>query len=170
MKRIILVDLDNSIANVNGELQKRGYSTDVYPSPIPSCIFNDESIYRNARPIGSVIDTIKELNREGQDMFLFFTARSSEKHIHVTTQEWLVKNTPFTFPMFYTKGIPKGNLIKSIYSFKTMRDYEWVVLDDAPHEIMSYLNLKNEANIKMDFYIPDWSYNRHIDFGKRIAV
>lgn len=168
MKRIILVDVDNCIANVNSELQKKGYRTDVYPSPIPPNVFECGSIFRDAKPITNVINHIENIKVKGRDLIVFITARPNKSHIRKITREWIIKHTPFEPFTLYTNGVYKGKVIKKLYTTSIMRDYDWVVIDDAPHEIMSYVSLKKEANINMDIYIPEWSYNCHINVGAKI--
>src|SRR5690625_3209266 len=170
MERIIVIDIDNCIANVNKELHERGYRIDVYPSPIPNNVLEDGSIFKEADPIHSVIEKVESIYRKDKDMCLFVSARSGEKHIHKITQEWILTNTSFVFPMLYTKGILKGSVILKVLSNLATRDYDWVVFEDSPHEIMSYLNMKDNLNLNMDFYIPDWKYNNHINLGERIIL
>lgn len=69
MTRVIIIDIDNCIANVNKELKKRGYRTDVYPSPVPSRMFDDGSIFQYAEPMESVIKFIKEMINDKKDMY-----------------------------------------------------------------------------------------------------
>lgn len=59
MSRIVIVDIDNCIANVNKALKDKGYRTDIYPSPVPSRLFDDGSIFKNAEPMKSVIENIE---------------------------------------------------------------------------------------------------------------
>ncbi|RKJ09201.1 hypothetical protein D7X33_49810, partial [Butyricicoccus sp. 1XD8-22] len=125
---------------------------------------------KEAEPIQSVIELVNEFETSGDFISIFITARSSAADVHKLTQEWIVKNTSFEIPLLYTNGIPKGDAIGSIFTDKMIREHEWFIIDDAPHEIMNYLNLKEKLDLKMSFYIPDWSYNRHIDFGQRVQL
>lgn len=166
MKRIVITDIDNTIANVNKELENKGYRTDIYPSPVPLHLFNDGSVFREAEPMEYVIKFIEQMIDDKQDMCVFLTSRD-RKHISVT-REWIKKHTPFTFPIYFTGGVPKGEVLRKLFSDKIIREYGWVVFEDSPHEIMSYLALKNEVNVDMKFYIPSWKYNNHINIGKKI--
>lgn len=171
MRKVLLVDIDNCIANTNEELQKMGYRTDIYPAPIPLSVFEDGSIFKNPKPMNNVINTIEKIYVKGKDICIFFTARSDNDHIHKITQEWIVKNTNLEYPVYYTMGYPKGKVLKSFFQYfgdELLGKYDFVVFDDSPHEIMSYINIQKEMNINMDFYIPDWEYNSHIDIGRRI--
>ena len=65
MSRIVVVDIDNCIANVNKALKDKGYRTDIYPSPVPSRLFDDGSIFKNAEPMKSVIENIEGIIDNG---------------------------------------------------------------------------------------------------------
>ncbi|EAC6444033.1 hypothetical protein EPB42_15505, partial [Listeria monocytogenes] len=164
MSRIVIVDIDNCIANVNKALKDKGYRTDIYPSPVPSRLFDDGSIFKNAEPMKSVIENIEGIIDDKKDMCMFLTSRPNKKHISSEiTRQWINEHTPFTFPFYFTDGVPKGEVIRKVFSDKAIREYEWIIFDDSPHEIISYLNLKNDINVDMEIYIPAWEYNSHID-------
>lgn len=162
-KKVMLVDIDNTLANINKELRKQGINTNVYPSPVPKDIWKDGTIYKDAKPILPIVNWVKRLSASKNNVLLYITSRPPEtKGI---TEKWLSKHIGISEPVFYTEGMPKGEAIKYYFGENAMREIEWVAIDDAPHEIMSYLNL----GIK-EIFAPDWPYNRHIDDVYRLIT
>lgn len=165
MRNIVLIDMDNTMANVNRELQKKGYITDVYPSPVPKGVFEDGSIFREAKPIQPVIDVIRALKKDKGNHFIYITARSSKEKIHKITREWIDNLVGLSFPILYTNGLSKGKVLKEKLGKDWIKKYNWTIFEDAPHEIISYQSLP----VDITFYIPEWKYNAHIDVGQKIA-
>ncbi len=151
MQRIIFVDICNSLADVNSELKKRGYRTDIYPSPIPKEAFT-EQLFMDAQPIRSVIELVQKL--EAQDYSLVYLTARPVKFRSVTL-DWLKKYGLPKAPMLHSNERLKGEFVKN---------YSHVVgaIEDSPHEIKSYLEVAPDMKI----IVPDWEYNRHIDLEK----
>lgn len=151
-KEILFVYICNTLANINEQLKKRGVRVDIYPSPVPSDLFNDTVIFKEARPIIPVINKVKELAKEFA--LIYLTARSTK--IKVLNENWLISNGLPPAPIIYTNGRRKGE-------FFTSKVYG--IVEDAPNEIQSVLAHRSDVEI----FIPDWPYNRHF-FGNRIML
>ncbi|MDN8693669.1 hypothetical protein Q0N28_12495 [Staphylococcus aureus] len=81
MSRIVIVDIDNCIANVNKALKDKGDRTDIYPSPVPSRLFDDGSIFKNAEPMKSVIENIEGIIDDKKDMCMLGSYQQNAENI-----------------------------------------------------------------------------------------
>lgn len=161
MPKTVIVDIDNCIANINRELKKLGYWTDLYPSPIPTDIFIDGSLFSNALPMVSVIKKIEEMVKGNSTTFL--TARSDSENIKNITTKWIKEHTHFDFPILFRGGISKGYVMELEILDKVSLKGEIVIFEDSSHETMSYLNMKKKYDLNMTIYVPEWEYNKHIE-------
>lgn len=155
MKKILLVDLDNTLANTNGQLKKMGIDTGSYPAPVPEEIWNDGRIFLNAEPILPVISFVMAMHWFRYNI-LYLTARP--EHTQWATEIWLFKNGLPDAPIFHTQGKPKGEVVSSFSNV-------WGAVEDSPNEITSLRSVKRNLEI----FIPDWPYNRGVK-GKRIKT
>lgn len=163
MSKIVICDIDNTVANVNQELEKRGYRTDVYPSPIPQEVLHDPDIYMEAEPIYPVIEKLKSFHANNFNI-VYLTARNYL--LKGITRLWLEKHKLTSREIKMTGGRPKGEFLLELFDTMSWDIREIVVIDDAPHEIKSYLSVMPDVSL----YIPDWEYNRHIRDGERIKI
>jgi hypothetical protein len=155
MREILFCDVCNTIANVNKELEKRGFRTDIYPSPIDKEVWKDNRIFIDAEPIWSVIELLRELSTSYDIIYL--TARPTS--LNKLTSDWLCRYGLPGCPIVHTNGLLKGAF---------MRPGVYGIIEDSPHEISSVL----QACPNSALYVPDWIYNRHIepDKGQRISL
>jgi hypothetical protein len=158
MRKTWLIDICNSLADLNTELEKRGFRTDIYPAPSPKEIWQDMSIYSTARPIWNIIRLVKKL-AETSDI-IYLTARPVEAR--EVTLEWLEKYGLPKAPLIHTNGRLKGEFVRAFQPDLAIAG----AIEDAPHEIASYLQAKPD----MELLVPDWGYNAHIKDGKRIDL
>jgi hypothetical protein len=90
------VDICNSLANVNLELQNRGFDTSIYPSPVPIKTWSELDIFRSAKLIEPVAKLVHQLHEDGYTI-IYLTARPRE--LEKVTIEWLT-----------TYGLPEAPL------------------------------------------------------------
>lgn len=155
---LVIVDICNTLANVNEQLNKRGYRTDSFPCEAPPQIWNDERIFREAEPIRPILYFVRRLSEVATIVYL--TARPQK--FHEVTEDWLKRYNAPSAPTFYTEGRTKGEIVKNI-----LRDADQnvIVFEDSPAEIESILELMPDVSL----FIPDWDYNRHIK-GNRLDI
>lgn len=146
-KKVFFVDICNTIANVNEQLNLRGFQTDVYPSPIPAEAFTDE-LFRQAKPIWTVINLVKRLVDQGYSL-VYLTARS--ENIREVTLEWLKAYDLPVGPLIHTNGRLKGEIVMELVPV------DWIAgaIEDSPHEIVGYV----EAIPGIRLLVPEWTHN-----------
>lgn len=154
---VVIVDICNTLANVNDQLAMRGYKTDSYPSILPCNIWDDERIFTEAAPIEPVIYFVRRLAEVAE--IVYMTARPKE--LQRVTMEWLRKHCAPEAPIVFTEGQLKGNVIQSMVGHESRSP---IVFEDSPHEIKSIVSVMPGINL----FIPDWLYNRHLA-GNRIS-
>lgn len=163
-RTLFVIDIDNTLANTNQALKNLGYNVDIYPAPLPKNIFNSGTLFEELTPIHSNCTYIKDMiNDETHKQVIFLTARPKTPTIEQVTIDWLIAhdltdtNDP---PLFFTNGKPKGQWLLDHYHI--YHNDNIVVFEDAPHEIVNYLNLSKENNQNLSVYVPRWPYNQHI--------
>jgi hypothetical protein len=156
-KKVLFVDICNSIANVNSQLNLMGYQTDVYPSPVPADVFTEE-LFRAAEPIWPVINVVKRLSERHSIVYL--TARPEK--VRTVTLEWLKAYDLPAGPLVHTNGRLKGEIALELVCA------DWIAgaVEDSPHEIEGYLKLVPG----MQVLVPDWPHNKEITRGIRIPL
>lgn len=155
LNKVVFVDVDNTLADLNTELKEKGYRTDIYPSPIPESVFT-YIFYALAYPILLVIEHVISLYKKG-DEIVYITARLPE--FDSVTKQWLRRHGLPKGTLIHTHGKPKGPLVKEM-GYKVI-----AAIDDSPLEIRSYV----ETFPDIEMYIPEWEYNTHIE-GIKIPV
>ena len=146
-KKVYFVDICNTIANVNEQLNLRGFQTDVYPSPIPPEVFTEE-LFRQAKPIWPIINLVRRL--VDQDNSLVYLTARSEK-VREVTLEWLKAYDLPAGPLIHTNGRLKGEIAIELVHV------EWIAgaFEDSPHELVGYV----QANPGIRLLVPDWPHN-----------
>ncbi|WP_028987559.1 hypothetical protein [Thermicanus aegyptius] len=155
MKKILLVDLDNTLADTNGQLKKMGIDTGSYPAPVPEEVWNDGRIFLNAEPILPVVSFVLAMYGFRNDI-IYLTARP--EHTRWATEIWLYKHGLPDAPILHTEGKPKGEVVRGLTGV-------WGAIEDSPHEITSLRSVKRNLEI----FIPDWPYNRNVK-GNRLKT
>lgn len=159
MQKVFFVDVCNSLADINTELRKRGYRTDIYPGPVPAEVFTYQ-LFADAQPIQPIIELVKSL--VSQDYYLIYLSARLVKFREVTL-EWLEKHGLPKAPLIHTNGRLKGEFAR-VFSLDPRVELVGAI-EDNPHEIRSYLDVVPD----MELYVPAWDYNTHIRANK-IAV
>jgi len=154
MENVIFVDLCNTVADINCELQKLGIDTIQYPAhtqePIDWLL-----LFSKAEPIDPVVSLVKELSREFNIIYL--TARPI--HSIAVSYHWIKKHGLPQAPILHTRGRRKGKFVAH-YGDRVVG-----MIEDSPEEIESVL----EVNPGIELVIPDWNYNRQFK-GKHIEI
>lgn len=156
-KKIFFVDICNTLSDVNGQLNQLGFLTDVYPSPVPKEVFNEE-LFRNAGPIWPVINLVKRLSDRYSIVYL--TARPES--VREVTLEWLKRYALPAGPVIHTNGRVKGEMaIELVHA-------DWIggAIEDSTHEIEGYV--WSIPGIRI--LVPDWPHNQGITNGIRISL
>lgn len=148
-KKLLLVDICNTVANINHELDLLGYDTSVYPNKnIDPTIFN-EDLFRRARPILPVIEKVWTLKNSGLEV-IYLTARP--KAAKDITLWWLKKHR-----------LPEGDILFSNGRLKAEVALDlnlniFGAVEDSPQEVLGYLSKLPQAKV----FMPVWEYNRHL--------
>lgn len=156
MKSYVFVDICNTLADVNAELEKRGIRTDLYPADVPGTIWGDDFVYHDAAPMLPVIERVKHLGKLHELVYL--TARPVSARS--VTLDWLARHRLPLAPLIHTKGKLKADFISAYALTERVSG----VVEDAPHELQAMV----QAIPYLPLYIPDWSYNRHIPATERL--
>ncbi|HHY79084.1 MAG TPA: hypothetical protein GX516_01745 [Thermoanaerobacter sp.] len=140
--KIVAVDIDNSLINVNKELERLGYDINLYPNPELTEDFwtsrEGVDILLNAELISITVNFAASFIKLGAEV-VFVTSRSEE--LKLLTEEWLQKYFP-GFEVYFTKE--KHLLDADIY------------LEDDPQQIQKIISLNKTV------LIPEWPYNRDL--------
>lgn len=146
-KKVFFVDICNTLADINGELSKMGYQTDVYPCLAPAEIYT-ERLFRKAQPIWTCINLVKKLAESHSIVYL--TAR--DEKMREVTQEWLTAYSLPAGPVVHTHSRLKGDIVLELVPA------EWIggAIEDSPQEIEGYR--RTIAGIRL--LIPDWPHNQ----------
>lgn len=145
----IVVDICNTLADVNGIIESYFGKSEKYPDKrIPIDFFEKNLwIFRDAKPIENSAAVLTTLAERLNEDILYLTARPiCSARI---TEEWLTQN-----------GYPKGKLVfcdaKSEYLQKQKLKVS-MIIDDSPFEYVSYLS-NGFYNVKL----LAWKYNEDI--------
>jgi hypothetical protein len=154
VKRIIIADLDNTLADTNAVLAVRGFDISKYPAEVPAGIFEDGGIFSAAKPIRSIVQMLRIIQRQYKAEVVYLTARPKE--LLEVTQEWLNK---FDLPegkVVFTNDKSKGDWIKA---FLLLGYKIEALIEDSPYEIESIRTFISPETL---LYVPVWSYNAHL--------
>lgn len=130
MKKIrIACDICNTLADVNGELEKRGFVREngtYFIAGLDADYFaNNLDVFEKATPFDGAAEKLCNFAKNGFEI-VYLTARP--KVAKTVTKNWLKKN-----------GFPKGKLV---FSNNKPGDFKRLncafAIDDAPHEIKNY--------------------------------
>lgn len=153
MSSLVVVDICNTLANVNNELTKRGVMIgNTYPSSVPSHLWNDTTIFSNAESIDNVCYFVRRLG-ETFDRLVYLTSRPGS--LSEVAEDWLSKQRLPKAPIIYTNGEPKGEYLNQLAS----KEESVVVLEDSPVDILSIKEVRSDILL----FIPQWTYNQHIE-------
>ena len=155
-RKIFFVDIDNTLANVNAQLEQLGIDTSIYPAKVPIELWNAD-IFKYAAPIVPVINFVKAVHVHYEIAYL--TARKGSHH--EATLLWLKEHNLPLSPIIHTHGREKGEFVHLFSQTETVVG----AIEDSPQEIDSMRSAKND----LIMYIPDWAYNRDIE-GIRIKI
>lgn len=157
MRQVFFVDICNTLADVNGQLNLRGFQTSVYPALVPPEAFTEE-LFRDAAPIWPVINLVKWLAERYS--IVYMTARPEK--VRKVTLEWLESHSLPAGPVIHTNGRLKGEIALELVH------REWIAgaIEDSPHEITGYA----EAIHGIRLLVPDWPHNQEITRGMRIPL
>jgi 5'(3')-deoxyribonucleotidase len=147
-KKIVCVDIDNTLANVNLEIEKLGFSINRYPAKIKENFWvahDGLSILKNAQPIQETLSLVRLLERMEAEV-VFATARSPE--LADVTEHWLIRHQ-LTGPVFYVHN-------------KILVEAD-VYIEDSPLEIERLLDMDRIV------LIPEWPYNRKVAHKNSIS-
>jgi len=159
-KEIFFVDICNTLADVNGQLNLLEFQTDVYPSRVPTEVFTEE-LFRQAEQIWPIVKLVKKMAQHCSIVYL--TARREE--MRSVTLEWLKTFALPAGPVIHTNGRLKGEVALELVS------PEWIggAVEDSPQEIEGYIR----AIPGIRLLIPEWTHNEgtmgiHIPLFKTI--
>lgn len=158
MKQFLFVDICNTLANVNLELERRGIDTSIYPADVSTDLWGDQSVFSEAEPIFPVIEFVREQAKRFEVVYL--TARPG--HIREVTLDWLNRYQLPPGPIIHTTGYMKAEFLKVFLLTEKVVG----IVEDAPHEIQEITRMTPAIPL----YIPDWPYNQHIAVGYRINL
>jgi uncharacterized HAD superfamily protein len=137
--KIVCVDIDNTLANINFLLKKLGYSIKKYPAKLPAGFWETHTgikLLQEAQPIPETIAVINLFRDAGAEV-VFATARGPE--LARITEEWLTAHR-LEGEVFYVHS-------------KTLVEAD-VYVEDSPQEIRRILKLGSKV------LVPEWPYNR----------
>jgi len=148
--KIIAFDIDNTLINVNKELQRLGYDISSYPNPALTEDFwvHEEgiNILFSADLIPTTtkfVATFSMLNAE----IVFVTSRSPR--LKTFTENWVKKYFP-GFEVYFTKE--KYQLDADIY------------VEDDPRQIQKLISLNKTI------LVPEWPYNQNLFKGLKNVI
>lgn len=154
---MLAVDICNSLADINGQLEKKipGYCNITYPFPIPDSYFTSPvgmRIFRDAEPFPKTARLLNSL-AELFGGIVYVTTRPPEAEF--VTMRWLTKN-----------AFPKGEIMFCKWEEKTAV-YDsldpYFIIEDDPR----VLETAKELNVPI--LVPQWPYNCHVK-GNRIIL
>lgn len=144
MRKVILVDICNTLADVNSEINKvtgtlRPEGLYFHPAVCQVWFASHLDVFRNCKPINYAVEGLNKLAETFN--IVYATARPEEaKKI---TECWLKKN-----------GFPQGILEFSAYKPRLVEKYEVeFAIEDAPHEINQY----QVAGLPVRVYAQDYN-------------
>lgn len=151
MKQVMVVDICNTLANVNEQLERLGFDIRQYPAAVPGEVFHKGDVFLKANPINETIFMLRMMAIRYEVVYL--TARSfSSREI---TLQWLEKHDCPSGRVHHTLGYKKGDFFR--HFMKSGMKVE-AVFEDSPQEIESIRTVAPDVKI----YIPRWHYNEHV--------
>jgi antitoxin component YwqK of YwqJK toxin-antitoxin module len=142
--KLVCVDIDNTLANVNAELEKLGYDISIYPNPYIDknfwLNFEGQMLLLNAEIIKTTLAIISSIYTNFNIEIFFATTRPLD--LIDITYAWLIKNNILS-EVYFTQN--KLQLDADIY------------IEDDPAVIETLL--KNNKTV----LVPRWEYNSHIE-------
>jgi len=142
--KLVCVDIDNTLANVNNELKKLGYDINIYPNPFIDndfwLNFEGQMLLFNAELIKTTLAILNTLYHNFDVEIFFATSRPLD--LIDITYAWLIKNNIMA-DVYFTKNKPQ--LDADIY------------IEDEPTTIEKLINLQKTV------LVPKWPYNAHIE-------
>jgi len=148
--KIVAFDIDNTLINVNKEIQRLGYDINSYPNPTLTEDFwvyeEGINILFNAAFVPTTIKfiaTFSTLNAE----IVFVTSRSPK--LKTFTENWIKKYFP-GFEVYFTKE--KYQLDADIY------------VEDDPRQIQKLISLNKTI------LVPEWPYNQNLFKGLKNVI
>lgn len=127
----ILVDICNTIADINSELQKRGVETNTYPAKTDLTLPDWLKTFMYAEPYPGAAELLNSIYRNGLEI-VYFTARPAQADF--VTLRWLDMH-----------GFPPGNLLMGLErknKIKCVEVYQpYFVMEDDPYIIRELLKL-----------------------------
>ncbi|KLU62319.1 hypothetical protein CEB3_c13630 [Peptococcaceae bacterium CEB3] len=156
-RKIFFVDICNTLADVNGQLNLQGYQTNMYPAAIPADVFT-AGLFRQAEPIWQVVNLVKRLSERYSIVYL--TAR--RESVRQVTLEWLKGYSLPAGPVIHTGSRLKGELVRELANL------DWIAgaIEDSPQEIARYA----EAIPGIRLLVPEWPHNEGVAMGMRIPT
>lgn len=145
---VTLVDICNTLADVNSLLAKAGFDVENYPSSnLPSEFFKTSQglkMLADAEPMPDSVYALNVFARLGPVVYL--TSRPLEAKL--ITLQWLTKH-----------GFPRGKIIFIQHKINILSRFRGSVLyaDDDPAAALY------AAEIGHQVHLIDWPYNRHVN-------
>lgn len=143
--KTIAIDICNTIADINGELDKRlGHSSNPYQyfhsalSDKPFYFEKNLDIFLMAKPIGNSVEILRELSIHNTIMYITARPKISE----FVTRLWLKNNGYPLSKIYFTNN-------KVEISFKLDID---LAIDDSPFELERYISAGIEVLTKEQTY------------------
>lgn len=148
-RKIVCVDIDNTICDTNSELAKLGlFDVTKYPAPIPEDFWTSEKglgIYSTARPIKNTLRIAATLASLGATVTI---ATKRPPSALATTLNWFIKNK---IPQIF---YPQDQAVPQIMFVNTKLEAEAdIYIEDDPTEIQKLID-----NNKI-VLVPEWHYN-----------
>lgn len=147
--KIVICDIDNTVADVNGVLRRLGYDVSVYPNPKLNddfwLSFEGIEVLMSAEPFVSTLQMLVTLQNAGAEVYL---ATSRSRYLMPATYIWLAKNGVKTDTVYFTPD--KLSLEGDIY------------IEDDPAQIKRLLSAGKTV------LIPEQPYNQRIRHRKAI--
>lgn len=157
MPKVFFIDICNTVADINEQLNLRGFQTSVYPAFVPPEVFTEE-LFRAAAPIWPVVNLVKRLAK--QCSIVYLTARPEK--VREVTLEWLERYALPAGPVIHTNGQLKGKVALELVH------HDWIAgaIEDSPQEIAGYV----EAIPGIRLLVPEWPHNATVTMGMRIPL
>jgi hypothetical protein len=140
--KIVCVDIDNTLANINAELKKMGYRIDRYPNKELNRDFwfgyDGQSAMIKAKPITETLALTEYISAMQAEVVL---ATARHPALAKMTEDWLARYG-LVYPVFYVHN-------------KLLVEAD-VYIEDNPAEIKALLKADRSV------FVPEWPYNAGI--------
>ncbi|SHF76846.1 hypothetical protein SAMN02746089_02524 [Caldanaerobius fijiensis DSM 17918] len=152
--KIVVCDIDNTVADVNGVLRRLGYDTSVYPNPELNddfwLSFKGVEILMKAKPFVNTLYMVVGLQNAGAEV-CFATARN--RYLMPATYIWLARNGVKSDTVYFTPD--KLSLEGDVY------------VEDDPAQIKRLLSAGKTVLIPEQFYNKGIEHKNAIYFNPR---